>query len=308
MTSPSRGALRVHVGPDAAPPLVEAVHRGGGSVVAAAAAEMFVWDNFDPETLRPLLHDAVRWVQLPSAGVEGWLASGMVDSSRTWMSAAGASAEVVADHALALILAGRRRLTEAARASSWDPSLRGRPLRGARVAIVGAGAIGRALIRMLEPHGVEVTAVTRGGAQVQGAARSLPATAVEQVWREAEVVVLAAPATAETNRLIDADVLARMRPDAWLVNVARGSIVDHEALAEALAAGEIAGAALDLTDPEPLPDGHPLWREPRALLTPHVANPPAEWLVGLAVRVRENVERIGSGHEPLEVLDPGRGY
>ena len=99
-----------------------------------------------------------------------------------------------------------------------------------------------------------------------------------------------------------------MRRDAWLINVARGSLVDTDALVAALAAGEIGGAALDVTDPEPLPDGHPLWTEPRALITPHVANPDATLRVYLAYLVRENVARLDAG-EPLDsLIDPDAGY
>ena len=99
-----------------------------------------------------------------------------------------------------------------------------------------------------------------------------------------------------------------MRDDAWLVNVARGALVDTDALVEALAAGSIAGAALDVTDPEPLPDGHPLWSEPRALITPHIANPNATLRHYLARHVGENVARFGRGEALLAVIDPDAGY
>jgi phosphoglycerate dehydrogenase-like enzyme len=99
-----------------------------------------------------------------------------------------------------------------------------------------------------------------------------------------------------------------MRDDAWLVNVARGSLVDTGALVAALAAGSIAGAALDVTDPEPLPDGHPLWSEPRALITPHVANPDATLRRYLAELVEENVRRFAAGDELASLIDLDAGY
>src|SRR6185503_4373722 len=114
----------------------------------------------------------------------------------------------------------------------------------------------RALIRLLEPFGAEVIAVTRRGLDVPSAARTLPVDRVSEVWGAARHVVIAAPSTDGTRHLVGAAELAAMREDAWLVNVARGTLVDTDALVEALRSGAIAGAALDVTDPEPLPDGH----------------------------------------------------
>ena len=99
-----------------------------------------------------------------------------------------------------------------------------------------------------------------------------------------------------------------MREDAWLVNVSRGSLVDTDALVAALAEGSIGGAALDVTDPEPLPDGHPLWSEPRALITPHVANPDVTLRRDLAELVGEQVRRLSAGEPLLSPFDPDAGY
>jgi D-3-phosphoglycerate dehydrogenase len=288
---------------------LDAVREGGGEVVDdPAAAEAIVWLAGEPEALRAVLHPGVRWVQLQSAGVEQWLEEGVIDEARAWTSAAGAYGETVADHALALLIAGRRRLAECARAQRWDPELAGRPLFGSTVAIVGAGGIGRALIALLAPWRCHVIAVTRSGREVEGAAESVAAADLDGVWPRADVVVVAAPATDATARLVGAQELAALPPDAWLVNVARGTLVDTDALVEALAAGRIGGAALDVTDPEPLPDGHPLWGEPRALITPHAANPTEARLRALADFTRANVERFARGEEPAGIIDTGRGY
>jgi phosphoglycerate dehydrogenase-like enzyme len=120
--------------------------------------------------------------------------------------------------------------------------------------------------------------------------------------------VIAAPSTPDARHIIGAAELDAMRDDAWLVNVARGSLVDTDALVAALAAGAIRGAALDVTDPEPLPDGHPLWSEPRALITPHIANPDTTLRRYLARRVEENVRRFARGDELLAVIDADAGY
>jgi phosphoglycerate dehydrogenase-like enzyme len=107
---------------------------------------------------------------------------------------------------------------------------------------------------------------------------------------------------------VGADELAAMKPHSWIVNIARGSLIDTDALVSALDAEKIGGAALDVTDPEPLPDGHPLWSSPRALITPHVANPPSTMDRDLAKRVRENVRRFAAGEELLAPVNSDRGY
>jgi phosphoglycerate dehydrogenase-like enzyme len=288
----------LHVAPEPDRAIEEAVTAAGGRIAGLDQAEALIW--LDSDSFPEELPGQVRWVQLPSAGVERWL--DRIDRERVWTSAAGAYGRPVAEHALMLLLAGARRLADCVRATSWQrPSLR--PLEGATVAIVGTGGIGRALIELLEPLRVEILAVTRRGRD-----GTIPADRLGEVWPRAHHVVIAAPATGATRHLVGAEELAAMREDAWLVNVARGSLVDTDALVAALAAGEIAGAALDVTDPEPLPDSHPLWHEPRALITPHVANPDATLRRYLAELVRENVARFAAGQELLSRIDLDAGY
>jgi len=290
----------VHVAPESDPTIEAAVRAAGGEIGPLERADGLVWVGSNPEPFPDELPDSVRWVQLPSAGVELWL--DRIDRERQWTSAAGAFGRPVAEHALMLMLAGARRLAEFARATRWTrPPLM--PLEGATVAIIGAGSIGRALIELLEPLRVEVLAVTRRGRE-----GTLPIARVGEVWPRARFVVIAAPATPATRHLVGASELAAMRSDAWLVNVARGSLVDTDALVAALAEGSIGGAALDVTHPEPLPEGHPLWSEPRALITPHVANPDATLRRYLAELVRENVARLKAGKPLSSVIDPDAGY
>lgn len=306
----SGSVLPVYVGPEDnrnAVTVKEAVERGGGKIVVSSDdAEAIVWLG-GASGLSDVLHDGVRWVQLPSAGVESWTESGVMDGRRVFTSAVGAYAGTVAEHALALMLAAARRLPECARARSWEERW-GRPLAGSTVVILGAGGIGRALIRLLEPFGTRVLAVTRSGRKVPGAAASFAMDDVEKLWPEGDYFVVAAPATQETRRMIGARELGMMPAHAWVVNVARGSLVDTGALVDVLAAEGIGGAALDVTDPEPLPDGHPLWTEPRALITPHSANPPQALVRGLVERVEENVGRFIGGEELVGVIDAEAGY
>ncbi len=283
------------------------MRRAGGTPAPADGAAGIIWYGGKPPELPPVLSPATRWVQLPAAGVEPWLASGVLPDDVLVTSAAGAYATTVAEHTLALMLAGTRRLHELARATTWtrpSPST----LRDATVAVVGAGGIGRALIALLAPLGARVVAVTRSGREVEGAARSVGPDRMPEVLAEADMVVVAAPATAETEHLIGAPELARMRRTAWLVNIARGSLVDTDALVAALREHRIAGAALDVTDPEPLPDGHPLWDLPDAIVTPHSANPKSLLLPRLAERVETNVARFLAGEELVGVVDRTRGY
>ena len=301
--------VRVHVGPFVDDVVLAAIRRAGGvEVDEVAQAEAVVWLNSSPDTFDPeLLHEGVRWVQLAFAGVESWISRGLIDAERLWTSAAGVYGPQVAEHALALLLAGARNLHRYARARTWDAH-DDRALRGSRVLIVGAGGIGRELIRLLTPLRVEVVAVTRSGRDVPGAFDSLPVARLHEAWGASRFVVLAAPATPGTRHLVGQEELTAMRPDAWLVNVARGSLVDTEALVRALRENRIGGAALDVTEPEPLPDGHPLWSEPRALITPHHANPWEDLRTALAERVGTNLTRLREGREPLGVIDLERGY
>ena len=291
--------ITVHVSPESDRAIEDAVRAAGGEIGPLEDADGLVWLGSNPDGF-PDLPERVRWVQLPSAGVEQWL--DRIDRERQWTSAAGAFGRPVAEHALMLMLAGARRLADFARATSWTrPPIQ--PLEGATVAIIGTGSIGSALIELLEPFRAEVLAVTRRGRD-----GTIPVDRVGEVWPRADFVVIAAPSTPATRHLIGPAELAAMRRDAWLVNVARGSLVDTDALVAALAAGEIGGAALDVTDPEPLPDGHPLWTEPRALITPHIANPDATLRRYLAYLVRENVERLEAGEPLASLIDPDAGY
>ena len=291
----------IHLGPEERPELRAAIEEGGGRLGPLERADGVVWLGHDPDAL-PELPDSVRWVQRPFAGVERWVEAGAIAGERTFTSAAGVFGLPVAEHALALMLAADKCIAHYAGQRSWEDGNPTRALEGATVAIVGAGGIGRALISLLQPFGAEVLAVTRSGRDVPGAR----AAGLSEVWGVARHVVLAAPATAATRHLVGARELNSMREDAWLINVARGSLVDTDALVEALRGRTIAGAALDVTDPEPLPDGHPLWE--LALITPHVGTAPDAERRRFAARVRENVRRFAAG-EPLEgVIDPEGGY
>lgn len=302
-------SLRCAVAPGPIAPVVSgAITGAGGALVPPEEAEALVWtDATDARGLADLLDvlPRVRWVQLPFAGVERFTA--LLDDGRTWTCAKGAYSEPVAEHALALSLAGLRGLTVRARAREWGDQ-GGTRLAGAPVTVLGGGGITEAFLRLVAPFGVEATVVRRRPAPVAGAARVVGDDGLHDALAGASLVVLALALTPETTGIIGAAELARMDAGAWLVNVARGPHVVTDDLVAALRAGAIGGAALDVTDPEPLPAGHPLWDLDNCLITPHTSN---TWTMAeplFAERVGANVARYQRDEPLLGLVDPKLGY
>jgi phosphoglycerate dehydrogenase-like enzyme len=290
--------------------LAAAVGAGGGRVTTAGDAEALVWtDHRDPDGLAAVLdeHPHLRWVQLPWAGIEPYLDVVRAHAGRTWTCGKGVYAEPVAEHALALGLAGLRGIDRYARAGVWTTP-RGTNLLGARVTVVGGGGIAESLLRLLGPFGCDVTVVRRTVTPMGGATRVLPADALDDALAGAQLVVLALPLTAETHGLIDARRLALLAPGACLVNVARGPHVVTDDLVAALRDGRLGHAGLDVTDPEPLPAGHPLWDLPNVIVTPHTANTEEMAEPLLAARITENVRRWTAGEPLIGLVDPAAGY
>lgn len=288
--------------------LGSAVTEGGGVVVPVEEAEALIWTSTTgPDELRALLdaHPGIGWVQLPFAGVEPF--ADVLDHDRLWTCGKGVYAEPVAEHALALALGGMRGVGHYARANGWTDPV-GTNLLGAEVCILGGGSITRSLVRLLQPFGTYLTVVRNRPEPISGVAEVVGMDGLKRAVAEANLVVLALALTPETERVIDADVLDVMREDAWIVNVARGRHIDTDALVDALQEGRLGGAALDVTEPEPLPDDHPLWSMDNVLITPHVGNTPEMGIKLLWARVRENVERYGRGDTLLGPVHVELGY
>lgn len=288
--------------------LRDAVVAGGGELVEPADAQALVWaDAHRPGDLPAVLAagPAIEWVALPYAGIEPYLR--YLDDDHVWTAAKGVYATPVAEHVIALSLAGLRCLHTFARASSWPPQI-GRNLVGANVVVFGAGGITEELVRLLDPFRCTVTVVRRSVEPFPGAARTVTLDDRLNVLPDADVVVLALALTPETVGVISEAELRSMADHAWLVNVARGGHVDTAALTAALADGQIGGAALDVTDPEPLPEGHPLWSEPRAIISPHVGNTPEMGVPLLAAHITDNVRRFAAGQTLAGVIDTRAGY
>jgi phosphoglycerate dehydrogenase-like enzyme len=307
--------VRVWVGPASTEAVERAVEAGGGVLSPIEKASVMVWQarSHDVSEFAGLVHDGVRWVQLDIAGIENWFTVGLVDSSRIWTCAKGQYSLAVAEHAVALILAACRRFKLHARAESWTQT-RGELLGGKTVGILGAGGIGQEVIRLLQPFGVRILALTEPGVPVTGADESVGPDRTEHLLEASDIVLVAAPLTPKTQGMIGASELNRIGPDGWLINVSRGRLVQTDALVRALTDGRIAGAYLDVIDPEPLPPGHPLWSLPNALITSHSANTldtpdQVDAKHGAYARLVEvNIRRYIEGRDLIGLVDPGAGY
>ncbi len=306
MTTP-----RIAVGPQPAGFATDAVEAGGGTLVALSDdPDALVWlDPLDMAGLATWLAEApgLRWVQLPFAGVELAASMGLLDEERIWTCAKGSYAEPVAEHALALGLAGLRHFPTRIAARSWGTPA-GTSLYDQRVTIVGGGGIAISLLEQLAPFRVEATVVRRHAEPVPGATRTVTVDDLDAVLPGSLLVVLALALTPETTGIIGSRQLDVMDDTAWLVNVARGGHVDTGALVVALTEQSIAGAALDVTHPEPLPDGHPLWDLPNCIITPHTADTIEMVRPLLAERIRTNVRRFEAGETLMGLVDPVSGY
>ena len=290
------------------PAFAEAVRAGGGTIVPTAQAEGLVFTG-EVDELRAALHPGIRWVQTWGAGVEWLREGGFFDQDRQWLAARGVYAGPIAEYCLAMLLAGARDLPVRVRRQTWRyEHERDRRLAGSTIGVIGAGGIGARVVEVVTAIGAYAVALNRTGREVPGASRSYGPDGLDDLLAASDGVVLALPDTPSTKRLIGAPELARMRSHAWIVNVGRGSAIDTDALVAALKAGQIGGAALDVTDPEPLPDEHPLWSLPNVIVTPHIACTPdlAEPL--MAERIRENVARAARGEELLGRVDVIAGY
>lgn len=288
--------------------ITEAVVAGGGHVVPIEEARGLIWyGGADAPALAELLEDApeLRWVQLPWAGVDRYL--DLIDPSLTWTCGKGVFGKPVAELALSLALAGFRNIAGYARATSWSEGV-GRSLYGARVTILGGGGITKALIPLLSPFDCHITVVRNHAHEMVGADDVLEADRYVDALPGADLVVVALALTPETEHIIGRDELEAMESHAWLVNVARGRHVVTDELVDALQRDVIGGAALDVTDPEPLPTGHPLWQLPNCILTPHVGNTADMERELLSARIAANVKRFRKGEELLGVVDAELGY
>jgi len=276
-------------------------------------AEIAFSGHITPEHLTAA--ERLRWVHSPAAGVGNMLYPAMVQRAIAMTNGRGTSAENIAEHVLALVLALFRRLPEAfarQREHVWaQDELSGpRTIAGSRFLIVGLGAIGAATASRLHGLGATVIGVRRNleAPPVPGVASIHSPEALSDLLGDADAVIISAPHTQATHGLIGAAETARMKPGSILVNVSRGSLVDEEALARALRSGHLGGAALDVLRDEPLAAGHAMWDVPNLLITPHIAGFRRDhWEAAIAL-FAENRRRFEHGEPLLNVVDKSAGY
>jgi phosphoglycerate dehydrogenase-like enzyme len=302
-------APRIHLGPMAAPKwLADAVVEGGGHLVDADECDGIVWgDARNVGGLVDVLDSAkqARWVQLPFAGIENFVDH--LDHDRIWTCGKGVYAEPVAELALTLGLAGLRNVNNYARADGWTAPA-GINLLDGRVTILGGGGITESLVRLLQPWNCHVTVVRNRSQAMDGVDEVLEADRFADGLPGADLVVLALALTPETEGMFSKEEFSLMEDHAWIVNVARGKHIVTDDLVDALRSGTIGGAGLDVTDPEPLPDNHPLWLMANCIITPHVGNTPEMAKPLLAKRVTENVRRFAVGADMIGLVDVDAGY
>jgi phosphoglycerate dehydrogenase-like enzyme len=250
----------------------------------------------------------LRFIQAIGAGTDQFPREELAKRSIRLASAHGVNYRAVSEHAMSLILALSRRLPEARdnqgkrvwRGMIGDPSEREDELGGKTLLVVGLGQIGGRLAQLAKAFDMQVVGLRRDPAGGRGAADAVHgADELKPLLAEADFVALTCPLTEETEKLLDAEAIGRMKPSAYLVNVARGRVVDEAALVEALAARHIAGAGIDVTVEEPLAPNSPLWEMEHVLLTPHTAGETRHYEDNVIEILRDNLGRLWRGEAQL---------
>lgn len=293
----------------------------GAALAAVPGAEIYLGHGFPLalfEASRSRGEPRLRWVHSGSAGVASSLYPEMRESDVLLTNSAGIYAAPMAETAIAMILHFARGLDVAVRAQAerrWAAELLeaedspAREIAGASVGIVGFGGIGREIARRVLALGMRVVALKRTpGEGPPGVELLVGAAALPELLRESDYLVLALPGTSETRGLIGPDQLDLLRPEAVVVNVGRGGVVDESALADRLRDGRLRGAALDVFETEPLSAASPLWDLPNTLLTPHSSGVSRRYWRRETDLIVENIRRYLDGRPLLNLVDKHAGY
>jgi phosphoglycerate dehydrogenase-like enzyme len=301
--------VQISMEPKVFPEYLAAAESAGAEVVPMGPnVKGLIWlDYSKPQDLEKMLDEnpQIEWVQLPFAGVDAF--SEVIKRPIRFTSAKGSYREPVAEHAIALSLALMRIIPERVRTKTWGRQFAD-SLYDGNVLIFGGGGITEELVKLLTPYRSNITVVRNRVQAMTGVAKTLSFHELDEQLQDADLVILAAALTPETTHLFDDSKFAMMKQSAYLVNVARGPMIVTEDLLAALENGVIAGAALDVTDPEPLPDGHPLWNAPNIIITPHSADTRVQVVRLFSLRIQENVRAFESGSGWVGQVDPVLGY
>ncbi|MCP5536877.1 MAG: D-2-hydroxyacid dehydrogenase [Akkermansiaceae bacterium] len=259
----------------------------------------------------------LAWVQVMSAGVDRYLGIDplMKNDSIVLTNCRGVHGPAIADHAMGMLLTITRNLREYGNRQDDGTWSRGNTktqsvaLQGKTMLVIGLGGIGTEIAQRAHGFGMRVIGTRRSDTPSPGyIAKVGKPNDLLKMLPEADVVVIAVPLTPETKHMINKAAISAMKPGSYLVNIARGKIVDTEALVAALKSGKLAGACLDVTDPEPLPGNHALWTMPNVVITPHVAGQSEITSERRNALLRENLRRFAAGEPLLNVVDKRLGY
>lgn len=262
----------------------------------------------------------LRWLQFPGAGIDSLAQTGLLDANSGVIvtTAAGIHAETISEYVFGSMLMFNWNWPQMvrlqdnhvwARSASWY-HLGGRELAGQTLGIIGLGHIGRRIAQLARAFGLRVIGMRRSisGEQEPDVDQTFLPEQLHELLRLCDYVVISVPLTRETEKLIGEDELRIMRSNAYLVNIARGRVIDEQALIRALREGWIAGAGLDVTEEEPLPSESPLYAMPNVILTPHISGNSAHYDTRLAALFANNLKRYRSGQQLQNQYEPSRGY
>jgi phosphoglycerate dehydrogenase-like enzyme len=279
-------------------------------------AEIVVAWSIRPEQVRTATR--LRWIHSPAAAVHQLMFPEIVDREIILTNAREVHGPVVAEHVIALIFALAKKIPGAVRLQEkhlwgqqilWDELPRMREVAGATAGMVGLGSIGRPFVKSAKAVGMRVIAVREHPEKGrEGADEVFGSDRIDEIFRQADYIVLAAPVTDRTRAIANAERLALMKSGACLINVGRGPLVDEAALASALREKRIGGAALDVFSKEPLPSDSPLWDAPNLLITPHTAALTGKLWERHYVLFSENLRRYRNDEPMLAVVDKRKGY
>lgn len=282
-----------------------------GDVIGEALKTADVMINSNPprEELRNRA-PRLKWIQTTGAGIDGllpldWLPNDIALTNNRW--AHGPKAEDSCAMAISLLNARLPQMMAAQRNHAWQPVYT-TPIAGKTAVVIGFGDLGQGAGRAAKKLGARVIAVTRSGKAVRPADAVYPISRIDRVLPMADFVIVTAPLTPQTRNLLDRRRLDLLKPEAALVNIGRSPVVDYDALREKLAQGTLAGAVLDVFQPEPLPADSPLWDTPNLVITPHVSCDDPRYVDRLLDFWFENFARFLAGKRLKNVIDRKLGY
>ena len=256
----------------------------------------------------------LEWLQSHAAGPDAYLKEGLVTPNAIITNATGAYGLAVSEHMFAMTLMLMKRLhtyRDAQHLHVWKSQGTVSSLYGARVLVLGLGDIGSSYAKFCKSMGAYVTGIRRTSTEKPDYIDEMYLFEdIERLLPNADIIAISLPGTKETHHLFNSETIAKMKDGAFIINGGRGTVIDSDALVDALRSGKLAGAGLDVTDPEPLPADHPLWNEPNALITPHISGmfhlpETVNRLVNLSA---ENLKLFLSGQKPKNIVDRKTGY